>query len=133
MSKPTRKTKLAAVTADTEEFPYRPQKKQRLTQAEFLARHPGFDPETARTKVQISIKLDQEVLEFFKRRAAAPNAAPYQTQINNELRAVMEREQPASPAVLPFVSLVENPAFIQAVAQKVAALQPAAGKRKKAA
>lgn len=133
MSKPTRKTKAAQAKQEAEVFPYRSQKKQRLTREEFLRRHPGFDPETAGTKVQISIKLDQEVLEFFKRRAAAPNAAPYQTQINNELRAVMERE--SQDSALSFASLVEDPAFIRAVAQKIAALKPtqAGGKRKKAA
>lgn len=41
-------------------------------------------------KVKVSIYLDGEVLEYFKERAERPNAAPYQTQINNELRKVME-------------------------------------------
>jgi hypothetical protein len=37
--------------------------------------------------------VDGDVLEYFKRRAAQPHAAPYQTQINNELYAIMKRDQ----------------------------------------
>lgn len=41
-------------------------------------------------KVKITTYLDADVLEYFKKRSEQPNAAPYQTQINNELRKVME-------------------------------------------
>jgi uncharacterized protein (DUF4415 family) len=41
-------------------------------------------------KVRVTMYLDADVLEYFKDRAARPNAAPYQTQINAELRRVME-------------------------------------------
>src|SRR5438093_6920022 len=41
-------------------------------------------------KVGIYIKLDQDVLEFFKKRAAEQGSPAYQTQINNELRKAME-------------------------------------------
>jgi BrnA antitoxin of type II toxin-antitoxin system len=41
-------------------------------------------------KVQITIKLDADVLDFFKKRASQANTAPYQTQINQELRLIME-------------------------------------------
>ena len=41
-------------------------------------------------KVKITIYLDGEVVEYFRLRAEQPNAAPYQTQINNELRAIVE-------------------------------------------
>ena len=41
-------------------------------------------------KVKVSIYLDSDVVEHFRSRAEQPNAAPYQTQINNELRRVME-------------------------------------------
>src|SRR5262245_45430307 len=37
-------------------------------------------------KVRINIMLDDDIIEYFKRRAALPNAAPYQTQINQALR-----------------------------------------------
>jgi uncharacterized protein (DUF4415 family) len=41
-------------------------------------------------KVKVSIYLDSDVVEHFRNRAEQPNAAAYQTQINNELRKVME-------------------------------------------
>lgn len=41
-------------------------------------------------KVKVSMYVDADVLEYFKKRAEQPNAAPYQTQINNELRKIME-------------------------------------------
>lgn len=41
-------------------------------------------------KVKITLYVDADILDFFKKRAEQPNAAPYQTQINNELRKVME-------------------------------------------
>jgi hypothetical protein len=59
-----------------------------------------------------SISLLRDVLEYFKRRAVSPHAAPYQTQINNELRAIMERDQGD-----PFSSLVNDERFINAVAE----------------
>ncbi len=53
------------------------------------------------------------MLEYFKGRAGLPNSAPYQTQINNELRAVMERGGGS------FASLVNDDVFIAAVAERV--------------
>jgi uncharacterized protein (DUF4415 family) len=55
----------------------------------------SFKVETGETdlkncKVKITTYLDADVLDYFKKRAEQPNAAPYQTQINNELRKVME-------------------------------------------
>jgi len=56
----------------------------------FQKRHPDFKPQRP-DKVAISIKLDRDIIDFFKERAATPNAAPYQTQINTALRQMMER------------------------------------------
>ncbi len=42
------------------------------------------------SKVKVSIYLDRTVVQYFRDRAKEPNAAPYQTQINNELRKIME-------------------------------------------
>src|SRR2546421_1833650 len=64
-------------------------------------------------KVRVTICLDADVLEFFKERAQVPNSAPYQTQINNELRAVMERDGG------PYAALVNDDGFIAAVAERV--------------
>jgi uncharacterized protein (DUF4415 family) len=43
-------------------------------------------------KVKITINIDADILEHFKNRANAKNAAPYQTQINTELRRIMEQD-----------------------------------------
>jgi uncharacterized protein (DUF4415 family) len=43
-------------------------------------------------KARINIYIDLDVIEHFRKRAAKPNAAPYQTQINAELRDIMERD-----------------------------------------
>lgn len=64
-------------------------------------------------KVRVSICLDADVLKFFKKRASRPNAPPYQTQINSELRAIMEGGDS------PYAALVKDPAFIAAVAEAV--------------
>jgi uncharacterized protein (DUF4415 family) len=43
-------------------------------------------------KAKISLYLDSDILEYFRKRAESPDTAPYQTQINNELRRVMEND-----------------------------------------
>ena len=43
-------------------------------------------------RIKVSIYLEDEILQYFRLRAEQPNAAPYQTQINNELRRVMEND-----------------------------------------
>ena len=44
------------------------------------------------SKTKISLYIDCDILEYFRRRAESSNAAPYQTQINNELRRIMEND-----------------------------------------
>ncbi len=83
-----------------EEFLLKPGR-HKFRRGGFLERH-GVTPEEVRAaaaKVHISIKLDADVLEYFKARAASPDAAGYQTQINNELRRVMERDNGESSKV----------------------------------
>lgn len=62
-------------------------------------------------KVRVSIYLDEDVIKFFKRRASLRGAPPYQTQINAELRAVVDGG--------PYASLLNDEAFIAAVAERV--------------
>ncbi len=102
----------------------------------FLSRH-GLKIEgaTGPVKVRISINLDLDVLEYFKQRAAAPNAAPYQTQINYTLREVMEKEQ---KSVIRGVSiqaeeLLSDQRFIEAVAKKIRGKVAATRKRSRRA
>ena len=65
-------------------------------------------------KVRVTINLDADVLEYFKGRAKLPNAAPYQTQINNELRAIMARDSGS-----PYEFLLNDEEFITAIAERV--------------
>ena len=60
----------------------------------FLARH-GLTAETLPTSGQerVTLTLDSDVITYFRERAARPNAAPYQAQINAALREVMIGEQ----------------------------------------
>lgn len=78
--------------------------------------------ETANAKVQITMKIDLDVLNYFKERASEPNSAPYQTQINNELRVIMEKEKAkgkGKKAKDEFEDLLSNKKFIKALAKEV--------------
>ena len=92
---------------------YNPERMRRLPRGSFRERHPDYDPATAEKKVRVTIYLDADVLDYFKGRAAQPNAAGYQTQINSELRAVMEH------GGSPYGSLVNDERFIEAVAERL--------------
>jgi uncharacterized protein (DUF4415 family) len=70
---------------------------------------------TSARKVRVSMFLDADVIEYFKGRAGLPNAAPYQTQINSELRAVMELNDRGAP----YLFLVDDDRFIAAVAERL--------------
>jgi uncharacterized protein (DUF4415 family) len=95
----------------------------------FLARQ-GGQPKAAQVKVRISINLDLDVLNYFKQRAAQPQAAPYQTQINNTLREVMEKD--GSQAVSQVETLLADQRFIRAVARQIQSLHATPRKRKAA-
>lgn len=90
---------------------------KRLPRGAFQA-VPGVTSDPRNTKVRVTIYLDSDVLKYFKERAAQPNAAPYQTQINQELRAVMERDAASVPTV-DYMQLIQNKKFIAAIAEKV--------------
>jgi len=80
-------------------------------------RRSRFTAKRSDQKIKISINLDADVLDFFKERAAEPNSAPYQTQINNELRAVMEGRQTQGEVVT--LKMLENSAFLSNLAEKL--------------
>ena len=44
-------------------------------------------------KDKITLLIDTKVLEHFEKRAERKNAAPFQIQINDELRRIMERDR----------------------------------------
>ena len=67
-------------------------------------------------KVRTNIHLDLDVINFFKERAKAPGALPYQTQINAELRRIMGEPQPGEVDIN---KLVHNEKLIAALAQRI--------------
>jgi hypothetical protein len=66
-------------------------------------------------------------LEHFRSRADKPNAAPYQTQINAELRKIMERDLAKDKQTIDATvkELLENDKFIAAISEKLNELRPA--------
>ena len=85
----------------------------------FRRRTRKIDPREA--KIKMTMFIDYDVLQHFKNRAEKPNAAPYQTQINQELRAIMERDLTIENEKLDEVAekLVNNIAFINAISEKL--------------
>lgn len=72
-------------------------------------------------KVRITINLDADVLQFFKQRAESPTSAPYQTQINAELRRIMEAENTNSDLSRTASELLQNDSFIVALKDRLKA------------
>ena len=87
----------------------------------FLERHPEASAEKIETKIGIYIKLDRDILQFFKKSAQRPNAAAYQTQINSALRAFIENTQTRQD----FSELLDNETFIASLAERLRRKIPA--------
>ena len=66
-------------------------------------------------KVRITMFIDADVLQHFKARAAEPNTTPYQTQINQALRELMERhtDRLATSAASDPLSVFQDKRFIR--------------------
>ncbi len=79
------------------------------------------DLHPSNTKVQITMKIDLDILNHFKSRSQTPNAAPYQTQINAELRAIMERDLTQENALIDTTAeeLLENDNFVKKLSEKL--------------
>lgn len=79
----------------------------------------------AESKVKITMWLDGDILTHFQNRASPSNAAPYQTQINAELRKIMERDlsEEASEINKNIETLATNKEFIRAVAEQLKELE----------
>ncbi|MBI1746490.1 MAG: BrnA antitoxin family protein [Acidobacteria bacterium] len=110
--------------------------RHRFKRGSFLARH-GRPPGHASTsiKVHVPLDLDLDVLKYFKRRAAAPHASSYQTQINAALRAAMEIEkgETAGGVSIQVEALLADQRFIEAVAKRVIGRRPSPRKRRRRA
>ncbi len=68
-------------------------------------------------KVKISLYIDGDILEYFRQRAEPPHAAPYQTQINNELRRIMENG--STDAANLEKDILNNVEFLRALKEKL--------------
>lgn len=86
------------------------------------------DLHPSNTKVQITMKIDLDILKHFKARAEKANAAPYQTQINSELRAIMERDLSGEnkESDLTAERLLENDEFLRKLSEKLLENMPKA-------
>lgn len=72
------------------EFQFHPERLKRVPREKIKLARP--EDMTARNiKLRIAIRLDADIVRYFKRRAKKPFAAPYQTQINEVLRQYMEQ------------------------------------------
>ena len=91
-------------------------KMKRLPRGSFKAKPNAAKLENC--KVKISLYLDGDVLEYFKQRAKSSHAAPYQTQINNELRRVMENNSPDAASLEK--DILNNEGFLRALKEKLA-------------
>lgn len=68
-------------------------------------------------KVKVSMYLDADILQYFRARAESPNAAPYQTQINNELRRIMENDSREIQSIEN--DILNNEEFLRALKEKL--------------
>lgn len=88
---------------------------KRLPRGSFKAKPGATDLKNC--KVKITMYLDADILEYYKKRAEQPNAAPYQTQINSELRKVMENDSPDTAAVER--GILNDKKFLKALKKKL--------------
>jgi uncharacterized protein (DUF4415 family) len=82
---------------------------------------PAFrEPAERPNKVRITITLDQDLVQHFKKEAAKPGALPYQTQINQVLRKAVlgEEKRPDQTAAIK-AALLEDQDFLRAVAHRL--------------
>lgn len=122
MSK-TNKNRTYTVTEEE----YRAELAQGLTEDEVMKpgtykirRSPWAEKLKNTNKVKVSIYLDEVVVEYFRKRAESPDAAPYQTQINNELRRVMENDSREIENIKN--ELLNNKEFLRALKEKLEAI-----------
>lgn len=66
-------------------------------------------------KVDVSIKLDGDIVEYFKKQSQMPGALPYQVQINQALREAMDREGEEFPGE----ALTKDERFVAAIAERI--------------
>lgn len=91
--------------------------------SEFWKHMPPPDQLDRHIKVRITIFIDNDILKYFKARAAKRGKPPYQTQINQALREYMEGSRPPGKGALSEHKLISH------LAERIA--EYSATKRKK--
>lgn len=82
----------------------------------------GLENESADSaKVKITISLDQEVIDYFKSEAKKPGELPYQTQINQALRKLIEKHKQSKDDDLELLkkTLMQDASFIKKLAEEL--------------
>src|SRR5436190_11230963 len=77
----------------TTKIPFQPTAKARVVPRSGRTEVARDAKEPHNIKVRTNIHLDLDVINFFKARAKSPGALPYQTQINAELRKLINRAE----------------------------------------
>ncbi len=114
------------MTITVTEEEYRKELEQGLTDDETLkpgkykVRRSPWAEKLKGKKLKVSIYLDADILEYFRQRAEPPHAAPYQTQINNELRKIMETNAQGSGNLEN--EILNNEEFLRALKEKLATI-----------
>ncbi len=85
----------------------------------FSERFPNFNRKESKARINIYIDLD--VIDHFRQRAEKPNAAPYQTQINAELRSIMQRDLDLEKTEMDATGkkLLADDIFLEALSKKL--------------
>lgn len=89
-----------------------------LKPGKYKVRRSRFVVKPREGKVKISLYIDGDILEYFRNRAEPPHAAPYQTQINNELRRVMQNDSKENGNLEN--DILNNEEFLRALKEKLA-------------
>jgi len=111
------------MTIEVTEEEYKKELEQGLTDDETLkpgtykVRRSPWAQKLKGKKLKVSIYLDADILEYFRQRAELPHAAPYQTQINNELRKIMETDAQGNGNLEN--DILNNEEFLRALKEKL--------------
>ena len=116
------------LTYTVTEEEYQAELAQGLTEDELMkpgtykVRHsPWAEKLKNKNKVKVSMYLDEVVVEYFRSRAESPNAAPYQTQINSELRRIVENDSREVQNIEN--DILNNEEFLRALKEKLETLE----------
>lgn len=77
----------------------------------------------ADAKIKLTMFVDGDILQYFRKRAEKPESDEFQTLINQGLREIMELDLAVEKEKLDNVaeSLINNPSFINAISEKLKA------------